>query len=402
VVAEVYIAPAIRQDGTAPGKPSLREREQKRGRAIHADYDTCSIVATVVVVELQGAEGRPAMRLPGCAAIWLFAAVLLSPLLARAMERIEVPIKQTVLSDGEIRYSVLVIIGASNAIDAMLDTGSSGLRILADTIPASAYSISDQASVYGYGSGVRLNGVIANAVVTIGGASSQAPIPFQLVRSVDCFPNKPHCPASRISPEDYRIGGNGLPRQGFRAIIGINTGAGAGADAVNPIGLLGTHSWIVVLPRPGDKNPGTLVINPGPNDRSGYVNLPTDAILRSLPAAGGFHDAVSACLAFEATHKRICGPTLLDTGAPGFHINSSHNGDLGGWSRGDRVALVFRDSRGAEVAARFTAGADRPARFTTQLSPNQPRTRISAGSLPYFDLSVLYDDEQHVIGLKPR
>ena len=342
------------------------------------------------------------MRLPGCAAIWLVAAVLLGPSLAPAMERIQVPIKQTVLSNGEIRYSVPVIVGGSNAIDAMLDTGSSGLRILPDTIPDSAYSVSDQASVYGYGSGVRLKGVTANAVVTIGGASSQAPIPLQLVRSVDCFPNQPQCPASRISPQDYRIGGSGLPRQGFRAIIGINTGAGVGAEAINPIERLGTHSWIVVLPRPGDKNPGTLVINPGPDDRSGYVNLPTDEILRKLPAAGGFHDAVSGCLALEKTNKRICGPTLLDTGAPGFHISSSHKEDLGGWSRGDRVALVFKDSRGAEVATRFTAGAGGPSTFTMQASPDQPRTRISAGSLPYFDFSVLYDDEQRVIGLKPR
>jgi hypothetical protein len=342
------------------------------------------------------------MRLPGCAAVWLVAVVLLRPSLAPAMERIEVPIKQTVLSNGDLRYSIPVVIGGSNAIDAMLDTGSSGLRVLPDTIPDSAYSVSDQASVYGYGSGVRLKGVTVNAVVTIGGVSSQTPIPFQLVRAVDCFPSQPHCPASRMSPADYRIGGSGLPRQGFRAIIGINTGAGEGADAINPIGRLGTHAWIVILPRPGDQKPGTLVINPGPVDRSGYVNLPTDEILRKLPTAGGFHDAVSGCLAFERTHQRICGPTLLDTGAPGLHISSSHKEDLGGWSRGDRVALVFTDSRGAEVAARFTAGAGGPSTFTMQPSPDQPRARISAGSVPYFDFSVLYDDEQHVVGFKPR
>ena len=83
-------------------------------------------------------------------------------------------------------------------------------------------------------------------------------------------------------------------------------------------------------------------------------------------------------------------------------IGASDQGSLGGWSQGDPVALVFKDGRGGEATARFTAGADRASRISAKLSPNQPRNRISSGSLPYFYLSVLYDDEQHVIGFKPR
>jgi hypothetical protein len=86
-----------------------------------------------------------------------------------AFDRVEVPIKQTALSDGEIRYSIPANVGASSAIDAMLDTGSSGLRVLLGAVPESAYSVTGQASVYGYGSGVRFTGVIANSVITIGG-----------------------------------------------------------------------------------------------------------------------------------------------------------------------------------------------------------------------------------------
>jgi hypothetical protein len=48
-----------------------------------------------------------------------------------AAERIEVPIKQTMLTDGTIRYSVLVKIGNASPIDAELDTGSTGISTMA-------------------------------------------------------------------------------------------------------------------------------------------------------------------------------------------------------------------------------------------------------------------------------
>jgi hypothetical protein len=84
--------------------------------------------------------------------LWL----LLGPTATLAGERLEVPIKQTLLTDGVTRYSISVAIGGSPPIDVMLDTGSTGLRMLPGTVPVSAYTISNRPSVYGYGSGVRL------------------------------------------------------------------------------------------------------------------------------------------------------------------------------------------------------------------------------------------------------
>ncbi len=42
------------------------------------------------------------------------------------------------------------------------------------------YAATDRQNVYGYGSGVKITGVIANARVTVGGAAIAAPIPIQL------------------------------------------------------------------------------------------------------------------------------------------------------------------------------------------------------------------------------
>jgi hypothetical protein len=320
---------------------------------------------------------------------------------AIAAERIEVPIKQTVLTDGEIRYSIPIRIGDSPPIEAMLDTGSTGLRVLRAAVSALAYSISEQPSIYGFGSGVRLVGNIANATITIGSGSTGDAIPIEIATSVDCASTVLGCPASRVSAADYRIGGNGLPKQGFWAIVGINMG---NADAVNPLLHMGAHAWIVLLPRPGEASAGKLVINPTPSESSGYSLFHTDEILRKLPGAGGFHDAIAACLTGAAPQKqkRICGPTLLDTGAPGFHITSGNSSDLSAWKAGTRMELAFNGDNGAELSTTFVAGAGRPSRIDTALRPNQPRTRISAGSLPYFAFSALYDAERPVIGLKPR
>jgi hypothetical protein len=78
------------------------------------------------------------------------------PSASLAAQRVEVPIEQIVLSDGEIRYFIRVSVGASSVVNAMLDTGSSGLRLLRGAIPDSAYAITGQPSSYNYDSGVRL------------------------------------------------------------------------------------------------------------------------------------------------------------------------------------------------------------------------------------------------------
>ena len=332
----------------------------------------------------------------------MVAAACLGPCSALAGERIEVPLQQRVLSDGTIRYFVDISLGGSRPIAAMVDTGSTGLRILPETIPDSGFaSISDKPSVYGYGSGVRLNGVLANIRLALGRLASPEPVPVQLVRTIDCYPKMPHCPASRISQADYRIGGDGLAKQGFEAIFGISMGSG---PVDNPLRLLGAKTWIVVLPRPGDKRPGALIVNPGAEETSGYTFFPTEARLKNLNGGAVAHDAIPGCIVVEKTAKRICGPTLLDTGAPGVSISSAKAGERSGWRRGERMGIVFRNRQGGEVKGEFRAGAGKPSQIRASSPKDDKRTdtQISAGTVPYFLFSALYDDERHLVGLKRR
>jgi hypothetical protein len=342
------------------------------------------------------------MRVSDCVCAGLLASVLVGPSAAGAAGRVEVPLHQRVLSDGNIRYFVDVSVAGSRPVATMVDTGSVGFRILPNVVPDSAFAaISDQSSVYGYGSGVRLNGVVATLRAGLGHLSGPEPIPVQLVRTVDCFPKKPRCPASRISAADYRIGGDGLPKEGFEAILGIGMGNG---PVDNPLRPLGAQTWIVILPRPGDNHPGALILNPDAGELAGYTLLPTEQRLKNGQGSVPFPDSIPGCLVIEKSKKRICGPTLLDTGAPGISISAGNPADRTGWSKGDRLAMVFKNRRGGEIQSSFHAGAGRPSQISASAPPDdgKPETHISVGTLPYFLFSVFYDDQRHLVGLTRR
>lgn len=185
--------------------------------------------------------------------------------------RIEVPIAQTRLTDGTIRYSVEVSIGGASPIEAMLDTGSFGLRVLSRALMPDRYETTPIMRNYAYASGIDLHGPLARAVIKIGDASTGAPILFQLVQSVGCVATRARCPASRISAEEYEIGGNGLPHEGFAAILGLSMRAPATPEAaVNPLSFIGDRVWSITLPLPGENEQGALIIDPGAAELHGF------------------------------------------------------------------------------------------------------------------------------------
>jgi hypothetical protein len=196
--------------------------------------------------------------------------------------RVEVPISQVRLSDGVLRYTVPVSVGGAR-LQAMLDTGSFGLRVLAAALPPGQYSPTSIHRDFGFASGARFHGRIATAVVGIGGASTGSPVPIQVVEAVDCGPRMPNCPAGRIGASQYGIGGNGLANQGFAAILGVSMRSPhVYMGAANPLASMGTRRWIIVLPRAGEA--GRLIINPDPSELAGFSQ--THVSERSMDSGG--------------------------------------------------------------------------------------------------------------------
>ena len=315
-----------------------------------------------------------------------------------AGHRVEVPIHQIVLSDGTLRYSIPVRIGNSTPIEAMLDTGSTGLRILPGAISPTNYAMTPRANEYGYGSGVKITGMIANASVDIGGTVTDEPITIQVIQTVGCFENKPVCPASRVAQTAYGLGGDGLPNEGFKAIIGISMPLrGVNYDVVNPLLFLGQRIWVVILPLPGQSTPGKLIINPNSEDVAGFTSF-TD-----LVAMPGFQqEAISACLHNQNSGSTFCGPVTLDTGAPAIIVNTSL-GTPGAWTEGIRGSFSFGDAKGTPSKMDIMVSGVNPGhRVTIEPQAGQRPTIMNAGIIPFFSFAVLYDARNDAMGLKSR
>lgn len=320
-------------------------------------------------------------------AILLFAiAAPTTPASAQAAgARAEVPIRAVVLPDGIRRYSVRLTIDGQ-PIEAQLDTGSTGLRVLKTGLTGPAASARGTNVSYFYGSGVQLVGTKVPAAVGFPGLAAM-PVPIERVETVECTERKPDCPAATLSVADYRIGGNGIAGQGFVAIIGT----GLRRDTVpNPLVALGIGRWIVDLPREGETE-GRLVLNPSTDEVARYRQF---AVL-------GDSNQVSACLVRTDTAKRICGPAMVDTGASGLRVQGGKSDEM--WPRGTPAAIALGDA-GGTASFPVTIGRRDQASgmFAYPRRAGSDATTLNLGLAPFLHWSVLFDADARRIGVVDR
>lgn len=306
--------------------------------------------------------------------------------------RAEVPIRAITLSDGVRRYAVPVTVDGA-AVEAGLDTGSTGLRVLARAVPAMAAEKGGGAGAYRYSSGVSLDGRVLREPVALGGGAA-LPVPIERIDKVGCTPDHRGCPGERLAIADYGLQGDGLKGEGFPAILGLNM---ADDPVKNPLVAMGVTRWIVELPRPGDAGDGRLILNPSDGEIAGYTLYPLIAAFANLH--GGLHDALHGCLVRADGGEKLCGPVLFDSGAPGLRVSLKSVRAV--WPRGAAGQLVVGGG-GKPSALAFTVGLREQASAMTIEQPATGAERISAGLMPYFGWSVLYDAKAGAIGLKPR
>jgi hypothetical protein len=312
-------------------------------------------------------------------------AALAAPASAQtAGARAEVPIRAVVLPDGVRRYSITLTVDG-RPIEAQLDTGSTGLRVLQTRVTGTVASARGPSVRYSYGSGVEFGGVKVSAPVGLGGLAGVVPI--ERVQTVSCTDRKPECPAAALSATDYRIGGNGIAGQGFLAIIGT----GLRDDTVpNPLVALGAWRWIVELPRDGEAG-GRLILNPSTDEVARYREF---ALL-------GDSNQLSACLVRTDNAKRICGPAMVDTGATGLRVLGGKADEM--WPRGTAAAIVLGDA-GGTASFPVTIGRRDQASgmFAYPRRAGSDVTTLNLGLAPFFHWSVLFDAAGRKIGVVER
>jgi hypothetical protein len=316
-----------------------------------------------------------------------------SPILpAWGQAPVVVPISQTVLPDGDIRYSVPVRVGDSVPVAALLDTGSTGLRVMRGAVFRDSYTDTGFLSVSAFSAGDRLTGTVGTAVLTIGGLATDAAVPFELVDSESCASFRPDCGASKVVAGDYGIGGDGIAGQGFQAILGVGLRDAQGAE--NPLEHIGAKQWIIELPEPGAGGPGSLVLNPDWQDLQGFTMFPLATEGGGVWHDPGFEDSLPACLNDATNGQSVCGRAILDTGAPGIlALQDGQAGPL--WSAGDAASLVF-----GGLAQKFAVDGGPGTGLLRE--PKADDLDLVAGIVPFFAFDVFYDAAGGRIGLRAR
>ncbi len=323
---------------------------------------------------------------------WFLAAFALLPGIAAA--QVSVPITQIVLPDGDVRYSVPVRIGDSMPVDALLDTGSTGLRVMRGAMFRDSYTDTGFLNVSEFSAGDKLTGTVGTARLSLGGLTTDDAIPFEIVDSESCMSTRPDCGAAKLAPQDYGIGGDGIAGQGFQAILGVGLRTAPGAE--NPLVHIGAKQWIIELPEPGQTGTGELILNPGWQDMQGFQMFQLATQPGGVWHDQGFTDTLPACLNDTANGQQICAAAILDTGAPGIVAYRDGGATAPLWSAGDQAALAF-----STLSIPFAL--DHGTGTGTLAAPNDGAgVGIVAGILPFFAFDVFYDAANGKIGLKPR
>jgi hypothetical protein len=318
---------------------------------------------------------------------------LFSPAIALAQARVVVPVAQTVLPDGDIRYSVPVRVGDSVAVDALLDTGSTGLRVMRGAMFRGSYTDTGFMSVSAFSAGDKLTGTVGTADLNIGGLATDGAVPFEIVDRESCASFRPNCGAAGVAAPEYGIGGDGIAGQGFQAILGVGLRDAQGAE--NPLEHLGAKQWIIDLPEPGQGGPGRLILNPDWQDLQGFAMFPLAAEGGGVWHDPGFADTLPACLNDTTNGQSVCGQAILDTGAPG--IIAFADGAAGPlWSAGDQAAMVF-----GGLNLKFAVDAT-PGTGLLREPKEAGGMDLVAGIVPFFAFDVLYDAAGGRIGLRAR
>lgn len=296
--------------------------------------------------------------------------------------------------------TVQVSIGGSPPFTALVDTGSVGLHVVEGTIPESDWTVTSTATSTTYGTGVVTDGVIASAVVTVGGVATNGPIDLVKITSVSCSASKPNCPAKGETASAYRYRGD------YPANIGIGMRANATENLASPIAAMGHNKqYLLELPALGG-SAGTIVIDPTASDLSRFagtlVQLPSKGATTPSGVPGWDDTQVPYCI------NSFCSVAILDTGAAAVTIDP---GSAAGYTQigvADGATSVPSGTM-VNMAIDTTAAWS----FTVGSPPVDGKDAINLGGstvtgndnlsiAPFFVFDMAYDYEHGTIGLAAK
>lgn len=226
-----------------------------------------------------------------------------------------IPITVKTIDDGvTTRMMVQVSIGGGQAIPVMLDTGSQGLRVFADAVGGQGITPTQTPTSETFGTGVRLNGIVATAPLVVGGLPTAGAIPIMVIQNVDCDPAVSFC-QPQWANEGVVIADN----FGAQGILGIGRMYGQNGVFSPMLQLDGgvPNTYSVHL---ADAASGQIVFDQPPASPLATWSAPPDNTPQQANGINAWNDtAVDACWSIGGA-PAICVPTAFDTGSPAMNL----------------------------------------------------------------------------------
>jgi hypothetical protein len=288
---------------------------------------------------------------------------------------------------------VEVSVGSGAPVPVVLDTGSSGLQLFSVAVPSGdpGVHVTTTHDQITYAGGHRFTGVVADAVVTVGGQPTAAPVPFGLVQSASCVATKPNCPAAG--------GIDGLIARGSYGILGVAMSRGPNGLSSPLAGMPSRldETWSIHL----DGQAGALQLGapvPIGADAAATFALPHDGGSNSL---FWLDSRARACVTVGPLSS--CVPSLFDTGTAQLQVTGA---PLDGATAQPGTARVL-DGTPVSIAVSgaatpfwtFVAGSSKSA--DTVLLRTDGGPFVNFGVQGYFTFTITYDRVQGTITLSP-
>lgn len=285
---------------------------------------------------------------------------------------------------------VQVTAGGGQGGTVLLDTGSTGLRMRQEALGPDV-KLTDIPVEYSYTSGNVLHGVLGYAIVAFPGSNpavaTAKPIAIQVVQSITCKPEVPHCP--KWKPTE----------------VGVMGVAYSAVPAFNPLAQLPGHwsnGFIVIA---NDQTDPHLVprieVGLTPQNSAGYATAPFQPATGQQPEGlkAWNTKSVPTCFSVDGGAPG-CFATVFDTGAgagsfqmPGLNPNRLHRPV----PRGRTITTSVADVMTLTVTSGRKAWLNRY-RYEP---PHGSTLGFNSGGLVFRYYKVLYDAVAGRIGFSP-
>ena len=306
------------------------------------------------------------------------------------MPAVDVPMHVTT------RFSIMVQVGDAPPFEAMVDTGSTGLRVLPGVVPDSAFaSITSHITHITFGGKLTVSGPTALASITIGSLTTPEPIPVMLIQDESCGPDAPNCsPAAEVQSHF----------SGFSAIIGLGLGNSSLTPVIgNPIAQLPGQPAFVIQAPPFPGGSGNLRIAPSLTEIGSFktFQLEPGTLLPLQNGVQSWDSSSTPMCVNDMTHGiDYCAGVLLDTGAEPVDIKwpdqTSASMDL---PSGTDVSVSIGPAYAPIADFSFTVGAaPKSGLDRVQVESTTGANEINSGTAPFFLYDVLFDQAHGVVG----